>query len=85
MAGRGRREDHWLVRPATIRGLWVAFMAILAATVVADLLIDHHGDLGIDGTIGFYAWYGLLSCVVLVFGARLLNVFLKRRDRYYGP
>ena len=60
------REDHWLVRPRTIRSLWIVFIVILAATVLADLFIDHHGKFGIDGTIGFYAWYGFLSCVCLV-------------------
>ncbi len=76
-------DDHWLARPATIRMLWVVFVTILAATVLADLFIDHDGEFGIDGTIGFYAWYGFLSCVVLVLGSRLLGLFLKRRDDYY--
>ena len=75
--------DHWLVRPATIRRLWIAFVAVLIVTVVADVFIDRHGEFGIDGSIGFYAWYGFLSCVMLIFGARLLGVLLKRRDGYY--
>lgn len=76
-------NDHWLVRPATIRGLWAAFIAILVLVVAADLIIDHRGKFGVDGSIGFYAWYGFLSCVVLILGARLLAVLLKRRDDYY--
>ncbi len=76
-------SNHWLVRPTTIRVLWIVFIAILAGTVLADFFIDHHGVFGVDGTIGFYAWYGFLSCVVLVFGSRLLGVFLKRPDDYY--
>lgn len=75
--------DHWLVRPETTRKLWIAFMAILALTVVADFFIDHRGAFGIDGTVGFFAWYGFLSCVVLILAARGLGVFLKRRDGYY--
>ncbi|MCB1488781.1 MAG: hypothetical protein KDJ88_15165 [Bauldia sp.] len=78
-----RTDDNWLVRPSTIRLLWVVFIAILALTVVADFFIDHHGTFGIDGTIGFYAWYGFVSCVVLVVGARGLGVLLKRKDTYY--
>jgi hypothetical protein len=76
-------EDHWLVRPRAIRGLWIVFISVLAATVLADLFIDHHGKFGIDGTIGFYAWYGFLSCVVLVFAALALGVILKRPADYY--
>ena len=77
-------DDHWLARPATIRRLWIVFVAVLALTVIADFFTDHHGVFDIDGTIGFYAWYGFLSCVVLVLGAKALGVFLKRRDDYYG-
>ena len=80
----GSDDDYWLVRPSTIRLLWIVFMVILALTVLADLFIDHHGDFGIDGTIGFYAWYGFLSCVVLVIGSKGLGVLLKRKDDYYG-
>jgi hypothetical protein len=77
------REDYWLARPRTIRSLWVVFIVILAATVLADLFIDHHGQFGIDGTIGFYAWYGFLSCVCLVLLARALGAILKRPADYY--
>ena len=82
MADPGR-DDHWLARPATIRGLWIAFVAIMALTVLADFVIKPHGEFGIDGTIGFYAWYGFVSCVVLIFGALGIAVVLKRRDDYY--
>lgn len=77
-------KDYWLVRPSTIRLLWIVFIVILALTVLADLFIDHYGKFGIDGTIGFYAWYGFLSCVVLVIGSKGLGVLLKRKDDYYG-
>lgn len=77
------KEDHWLVRPQTIRGLWSGFIVILAATVLADLFIDHHGKFGIDGTIGFYAWYGFLSCICLVVFALGLGIILKRPANYY--
>jgi hypothetical protein len=83
MSRQKESEDYWLVRPRTIRGLWIAFIIVLAATVLADFFIDHHGKFGIDGTIGFYAWYGFLSCVCLVFAARALGVFLKRPADYY--
>jgi hypothetical protein len=76
-------DDHWLVRPQTIRWLWIVFIVILAMTVLADLFIDHHGAFGIDGTIGFYAWYGFLSCVGLVFVALALGAILKRPADYY--
>lgn len=76
-------HDHWLVRPSTIRLLWILGIAILAVTVVADLFVDHHGEFGLDGTIGFGAWFGFASCVVLVVVAKALAHFIKRPDSYY--
>lgn len=76
-------HDHWLVRPRNIRLLWVVFVAILVATVLPDFFIDHHGEFGMDGTFGFGAWFGFVSCVVLVFGSIWLGKILKRRDTYY--
>ncbi|MEZ5569279.1 MAG: hypothetical protein R3E54_13215 [Halioglobus sp.] len=76
-------DDHWLVRPATVRKLWIGFSVVLALTVVAQFFIKIKGYFGIDGWFGFGAVYGLLACVLMVVVAKLLGVFLKRRDDYY--
>lgn len=77
------KDDHWLVRPKTIRMLWIVFIAILAATVLADLFVTHHATFWIEGTFGFGAWFGFLSCVVLIVGAKVLGFVLKQPDTYY--
>jgi hypothetical protein len=76
-------DDHWLVRPSTIRHLWTIFIVVLAASVLADLAIEHHPYFGFDSTIGFGAWFGFASCVLLVFIAKMLGAVLKRPDSYY--
>jgi hypothetical protein len=76
-------DDHWLTRPDTIRKLWIVFAVILAVTVLADAFVAHHPHFGLDGTFGFGAWFGFLSCVALIAFAKLLGVFLKRSDTYY--
>ena len=76
-------KDHWLVRPSTIRLLWVVFIVILALTLVPNLIVAPYAEFGIDGTFGFFAWYGFVACVIMVFGAKALGVFLKRKDTYY--
>lgn len=77
------RNLHWLVRPATIRFLWFGGCAILAVLVLADFLVRGHPYFGLDGTFGFYAWYGFATCGAMVILAKGLGVFLKRRDTYY--
>ncbi len=78
-----KQQDHWLVRPENIKILWIVFIAILAATVIADLFVEHHPKFGIDGIFGFGAWFGFIGCVILVIFSKALGIFLKRSDKYY--
>ncbi len=77
------KDDHWLARPETIKMLWRVFLGVLVLLVLVDVFVPHRPHFDIDGTIGFGAWYGFLSCVALVVGAKFLGVFLKRPDGYY--
>lgn len=76
-------NDHWLVRPATIRGLWIGAAVVLAVTVALDLVVSHHPHFGVDGSFGFGAWYGFAACVALVLVAKALGAALKRPDTFY--
>lgn len=76
-------DDHWLARPKTIRMLWVVFIAVLAATVLAEFAIKIKGYFGIDDWFGFGAAYGFGCCVLMVFAAKLLGFVLKRPEDYY--
>ena len=76
-------DDYWLTRKSTIKGLWVVFVLLLAATVLADFFVVPHPYFGLDGTFGFGAWFGFVSCVALVLVAKLLGSVLKRPDTYY--
>jgi hypothetical protein len=75
--------DHWLARRSTILRLWIVFAIVLVAVVLADLFIVHKPYFGLDGTFGFGAWFGFVSCVVLILFAKALGALLKRRDTYY--
>ncbi len=76
-------RKHWLVRPGTIRILWIAFAAILAALVAAGVFVRGYAYFYIDGIFAFNAWYGFLTCVAMVVAAKVLGVFIKRQDSYY--
>ncbi len=79
----GGRGKHWLLRPRNIRRLtWLA-VALLAVAALLDFAIEPHGAFGIDGTVFFYSWFGFLTCVGMVVLAKLLGIFLKRKDSYY--
>ncbi|MBT8422407.1 MAG: hypothetical protein KJP03_04750 [Gammaproteobacteria bacterium] len=85
MSDISQREEqqHWLVRPSSIRLMWWVFACVLALTVLAQVVIKVKGYFGADGWLGFGAVFGFVSCVAMVFVAKALGVFLKREDTYY--
>ena len=76
-------SDHWLARPRTVRRLWRVFIAVLAATVLAQLAIEAHPHFALEGVFGFNAWYGFLACAGMILFAKVLGLALKRREDYY--
>jgi len=68
-------KQHWLVRPGSIRLLWVVLLSILALTFLAGLWLD--------GNFAFNAWYGFASCIGMILIAKLLGRLLHRKDSYY--
>ena len=63
--------------------MWKIFIAVLAATVAAQLFIDSHPHFAVERLFAFNALYGFLACAALILVARALGLLLKRRDDYY--
>ena len=80
---KSNADDHWLARPTTIKLLWRVFAAVLALTVLAQLLIGVKGYFGVDGWFAFGAVFGFLSCLAMVLVAKGLGFVLKRGEDYY--
>jgi hypothetical protein len=76
-------DPHWLTRPETIRRLWQVFIAILAATVIAEMFVAHEPHFAVERLFGFYALYGFVACAALILIAKGIGIFLKRPDTYY--
>lgn len=77
------QDLHWLVRPSTIRKLWLGFYVVLALTLLAQVFIYVKGYFGVDAWFGFGAVYGFVSCLAMVVIAKLLGFVLKRPLAYY--
>ena len=78
-----KEPDHWLVRPDTIRKIWIGSLTVLAILVVLDFVIEKHPHTEAEKLPAFASWYGFFGCVILVFGSKAIGVFLKRKDTYY--
>jgi hypothetical protein len=63
--------------------MWKAFLAVLVATVAAQLFVEAHPYFPVERLFGWNALYGFLACAALILGARALGLLLKRRDDYY--
>jgi len=63
--------------------MWKIFIAVLAATVAAQLFIDSHPHFAVERLFAWNALYGFLACAALILVARSLGLLLKRRDDYY--
>jgi hypothetical protein len=84
-AGRG---THWLYRRENLPKLWAIQLLVLALALLPEFFIHHHPHFEgqgftLDGGFGFYAGYGFLACAGMVALAKVLGIFLKRKDSYY--
>ncbi len=82
-APKKARPQHWLVRPETIRRLWIGGLFALAGLVAVEAWVYTHGYFGIDGIFAFNAWFGFASCVAMILISNGLGKLLKREDTYY--
>lgn len=78
------KHEHWLDDPSNVRKLWRGFLVILALTVVAGYFVDLHPHFEIERWFGFSAAYGFVTCLLMIVGAKVLGIFLKRGDAYYA-
>ena len=74
---------HWLDNPRNVKLLWRGFLAVLALTVLAELFVEMHPHFAIESIFAFNAWFGFLSCAVMIVVAKGLSLWLKRPDTYY--
>ena len=63
--------------------MWKIFIAVLAATVAAQLFIESHPHFAVERLFAWNALYGFLACAALILVARALGLLLKRRDDHY--
>lgn len=77
-------NSHWLTRPDTIKKLWWGGSALLALTVLAQLVLKVKGYFEVDGWFAFGAVFGFLSCLAMVLLAKGLAYLLKRPEDFYS-
>jgi hypothetical protein len=78
-----KRELKIFDNPRNVRRLLFAFFVSLAVLLVVDFFIHKHAHFPWEGRVNFFAAYGFISCVALIYIAKLLRMFVKRKEDYY--
>ena len=76
-------RKHWLTRPNTIRKLWFLMFAILLFSIVIQLFFPVYGHFKVEKSFGFAAWFGFITCILMIVIAKVLGFLIKRPDNYY--
>ncbi|MCF8029109.1 MAG: hypothetical protein K9K81_12150 [Desulfobacteraceae bacterium] len=70
-------------KPRNVRILLVCFYISLGVLLIADFFIHKHAAFGWEAYPDFFAAYGFISCVLLIYIAKLLRRLIKRSEDYY--
>ncbi len=76
-------HNHWLDEPRNVKRLWRGFLALLALTVLTELVVTLHPHFEVESLPAFHAAYGFLACAAMIIAAKALGALLKRPDNYY--
>lgn len=69
--------------PKNVKRLLWFFYAVLAVLLVADVFIAKHGHFPFEDHAQFFAAYGFVACVLVIFISKVLRFFLGRPEGYY--
>ncbi|MFN3534366.1 MAG: hypothetical protein ACK4WB_03145 [Desulfatiglandales bacterium] len=59
------------------------FYLLLLSLLFFEFFMEKHPLLPFE-RYAFFAAFGFVSCVFVIYGAKLLRYFLKRKEDYYG-
>ncbi|MBU0970616.1 MAG: hypothetical protein KKC20_08205 [Proteobacteria bacterium] len=69
--------------PENVKRLRKAFFVALVVVLIAEAFVDMHGEFSVAHFYGFYAVYGFISYVLLIFVAKILRKIIMRKEDYY--
>lgn len=70
-------------KPKNVSRLLFLFYCSLIILLLAELFIHKHSAFPWEESFGFFAVYGFVSCVLLIFLAKILRLIVMRRENYY--
>ncbi len=78
-----KKELTLFDNPRNVRRLLVCFYVSLLLLLAAELFIHKHDGFPWEASFGFFAVYGFVSNVLLIFIAKPLRMIVMRKEKYY--
>lgn len=78
-----KKELSIFDKPVNVQRLQKIFFLALVLVLLAEAFVDMHGEFYVEHFYGFYAVFGFISYVTLIFVAKFLRKILMRREDYY--
>lgn len=79
-----RKKEYFFDKPKNVKRLFLFFYALLLVLLITEFFIHKHTYFSWEEWPGFYAVYGFVAFVVLIFTAKyILRTFVKRKEDYY--
>ena len=77
-------KKHFFDKPANTRKFLMVLYAVCALLIVIDFFIPKHGHVFFENVPQFFAAYGLVAYITIVFaGKYILRIIVKRKEEYY--
>ena len=70
-------------KKSVINFIVYALYTVCGALLLIDVFYHLHGHFSFEEWFGFYAFYGFIACLVIVFSAIGFRIIVKRDEDYY--
>jgi hypothetical protein len=71
-------------RTSTHQAIFYGLIGACAAVLLSDLFYHKHGHFEFESSFGFHAFFGFLAYLTIVNSAKLLRLWVRRSEDYYG-
>lgn len=78
-----KKELKIFDKPENVKKFLTGFYISLVVLLIVDFFIHKHADFPWEGVTDFFAVYGFVSCVGLIFIAKGLRLIVKKDENYY--
>ena len=78
-----KKELKIFDKPKNVKRFLGIFYVSLVVLLIIDFFIHKHAEFPWEEAPDFFAVYGFVSCVLLIFIAKVLRRFIRRDENYY--